>query len=1128
MNIKKFTSFSLTSTLLLIIILLATVFQSRDMQNDIHEKERQRFISLLLAQELFQSSEDLTRMARAYVVTGDPIYKDYFFKILTIRNGEAPRPLDYTTTYWHLEGIGKATATAQGETISLKNLIRRAGLSADEIALLRESQLNSNKLVALEKQAFAAIEGLFDNGHGEYITPGEPDRALAERLLWGDEYDNEKAKIMLPIRKFMVMLDVRTQNDLDVIQEKLRQQILIELGILGVLLAGSIVVVIYLRLHVLQPLEHLTRQAGAIANGDYSARCESMGSNEIALLGANFNRMTDAVQQAVMHHKQVNDLLQYNEFRLKEAQYLAQVGNWELDLNSGVLHWSDEIFRIFEIDQTKFGASYESFLNAIHPEDRDKVNQAYTDSLATRESYEIAHRLLMPDGRVKWVVEHCKTFYDDQGKPIRSVGAVQDITERRQAEETIHLYASVFKQSGEAIVITDARNKILAANEAFHKLTGYTQEEVLGKSPAILVATKNVLEEHQVLWNILDGKDFWQGEIINCHKDGHTYTIWLTITAIRGNQGKVSYYISSFTDISEYKATMDRIHYLAHHDTLTDLPNRLSLIDHLRQAIHSARRNKERIAVMFIDLDRFKTVNDTLGHHVGDLLLIEVAQRLKSCTRSNDIVARLGGDEFVVVLPELESMDTTFHVADKILHALGESYLLNGHNIHSSPSIGIAFFPDDGDNVDDVMKNADVAMYHAKSKGRNNYQFFESSMNQATLERLELEHDMRIALEREEFVLHYQPKIDAGTLRVSGVEALVRWQHPKKGLIPPITFIPLAEESGLMLPLGEWVLRTACHQLKLWQGRGMADLQISVNLSARQFRHENLPMMVASIIIEENIDPTLLELEITESMAMDDPQKTIESMNELRRIGVKLAIDDFGTGYSSISYLKQFPVDALKLDRSYVKDIETDSGDAAICAATISLAHDLGLEVVAEGVETAKQYEYLKLLNCDKFQGYYFCKPLPASEAEAYIRAYNSNALFQASPASLIDILVIDDDKVTCELHKYILENLGYKPTAVLDPVEGLEMVHKDPDFFRLIMLDMLMPNMSGLDLIKAIRETNPDVPVVVISSHDVESMRRTLRPLEKKHNLLYEINYFILEKPLMVESIKEIIGKII
>lgn len=1132
MNIKKFTSIALTSTFLLIIILLATVFQSRDMQSDIHEKEHQRFTALLLAQELFQSSEDLTRMARAYVVTGDPIYKKYFSRILAIRNGEIPRPSDYTTTYWHLEGIGKstatATATALGEVISLQDLMRKVGLSADELALLRESESNSNKLVALERQAFAAVEGLFDNGHGEYIVPGEPDRALAQRLLWGDDYVNEKARIMLPIREFMALLDVRTQNDLDVLQEKLRWQILIELSILVMLLAGSIVVVMYLRKHVLQPLVQLIRQAGAIANGDYSARCESPGSNEIALLGKNFDHMAEAVQQAVANYNQANNLLQHNELRLKEAQYLAQVGNWELDINSGVLHWSDEIFRIFEINQKKFGASYESFLDTIHPEDRDKVNQAYTQSLATREPYEITHRLLMPDGRIKWVVEHCRTFYDDEDKPIRSVGAVQDITESKQAEETISLYASVFKQSGEAIIITDARNKILAVNEAFHKLTGYSQEEVLGKNPFMLVAPKDAPEAHQALWHIMDRKDFWQGEIISRHKDGHSYTIWLAITAVRGNWDKVSYYISSFTDISEHKAATDRIHYLAHHDTLTDLPNRLSLIDHLKQAIHSARRNKERIAVMFVDLDRFKTINDTLGHHVGDLLLVEVAQRLKSCTRSNDIVARLGGDEFVVVLPELESMDATFHVADKILHALGKSYLLNGHNIHSSPSIGIAFFPDDGDNVDDVMKNADVAMYHAKSKGRNNYQFFESSMNQATLERLELEHDMRIALEREEFVLHYQPKISADTLRVSGVEALVRWQHPRKGLIPPGTFIPLAEESGLMLPLGEWVLRTACHQLKLWQEQGMADLQISVNLSARQFRQENLPMMVASVITEENMDPTLLELEITESMAMDDPQKTIESMNELRRIGVKLAIDDFGTGYSSISYLKQFPVDTLKLDRSYVKDVETDSGDAAICAATISLAHDLGLEVVAEGVETEKQYEYLKLLDCDKFQGYHFCKPLPASEAEAYILAYNSNALFQTPPVSPIDILVIDDDKVTCELHKYILENLGHKPTAVLDPVAGLEMVRKAPGSFRLIMVDMLMPNMSGVDLIKAIRKINPDVPIVVISSYDIESMRKTLRPLEKKHNLFYEINYFILEKPLMIESIKEIISKII
>ncbi len=564
-----------------------------------------------------------------------------------------------------------------------------------------------------------------------------------------------------------------------------------------------------------------------------------------------------------------------------------------------------------------------------------------------------------------------------------------DIVARKQAEAALQLYASVFEHSGEAIIITDARNSIIATNKAFQQLTGYSQDEVMGQNPSMLSSGKTDASVYQRMWDELSRKGFWQGELWDKRKDGRAYPKWLTITAVRNEKNEVTNYIASFSDITEHKAAADKISHLAHHDTLTDLPNRLTLVERLIQAINSAQRNNKRVAVMFIDLDRFKTINDTLGHHTGDMLLIQVAQRLKACVRNSDIVARLGGDEFVVALPELENNAPIFEMADKILRALGQPYSIEGSQLHSSPSIGIAMYPADGASVEEVMKHADVAMYHAKSRGRNNYQFFEPAMNKASMERLALENDMRIALDREEFVLHYQPKINIASGRVSGVEALVRWQHPKKGLVPPGMFIPIAEETGLMLPLGEWVIRTACRQLRLWQRQGMTDIQMSINLSPRQFRQKDLAQIVSAIVVIENVAPEMLEFEVTESMAMDNPQETIETMRMLCSLGVKLAIDDFGTGYSSLSYLKRFPMNTLKLDRSFVKDIETDPSDAAICSATIGLAHNLGLDVVAEGVETVAQYEYLKELGCDTIQGYYFSKPLPAKEAESYILAGN-------------------------------------------------------------------------------------------------------------------------------------------
>lgn len=705
----------------------------------------------------------------------------------------------------------------------------------------------------------------------------------------------------------------------------------------------------------------------------------------------------------------------------------------------------------------------------------------------------------------------------------------REIVERKKAEKELSLLAAVFERSGEAIMITDADNNIVATNGAFHKLTGYALEEVRGKNPRVLASDKTGEQTYQRMQDELTRIGFWQGELWDRSKDGHVYPKWSSITAVRNEQNEVINYIFSFSDITEYKAAQDRIRYLAHHDPLTDLPNRFTLIERLEQAISSARRNIEKVAVMFIDLDHFKNINDTLGHDIGDKLLVQVAQRLQSCVRNSDIVARLGGDEFVVAMAEIEDVETVFHVVDKILHNLGLPYALDGHDLRSSPSIGVAFFPEDGDSVEEVMKNADVAMYHAKSRGRNNYQFFEDAMNAASLERMELENDLRMAVEREEFLLHYQPQVNVATGQVVGVEALVRWRHPTKGLISPVTFIPIAEEAGLIQPLGEWVMRTACRQLRLWSEQGMTEMQMCVNLSARQFHRTYLPRMVASIVVKEDIDPALLELEITESVAMGNPQETVDTMQMLRGIGVKLAIDDFGTGYSSLSYLKQFPINRLKLDRSFVKDIETDPNDAAICAATIALAHNLGLDVVAEGVETEKQHDYLKLLNCDKIQGYYFCRPMPAAEVQAYIAERNaSGKTGEPDRSSSARVLVIDNDDWTCDFLKHILEYLGHKPTAVMDTAEGLAKVLKDPDLFGFIMVDMMMLNISGTGLAKAIREVARDVPLVVISSLKPDAVRKMLRLLEKDCNLLYGINYFILEKPLTVEGVGELTRKIL
>ncbi|WJW76369.1 EAL domain-containing protein [Thiohalobacter sp. IOR34] len=746
------------------------------------------------------------------------------------------------------------------------------------------------------------------------------------------------------------------------------------------------------------PVSKVLREGSVVGLANHTALIDRQGrQRQISDSGAPIRDDSGRIRGVVLVFRDVTEeyrleqALHDSERRLREAQRIARLGHWTLDIGSGALRWSDEIFRIFEIDPAQFGASYEAFLERVHPEDRERVDQAYQDSVREHRPYQVTHRLLFEDGRIKHVIERGETFYDEQGRPLYSIGTVQDVSEQMEAAEELRLAATTF-ESHTGILITDAEGTIQRVNPAMAAMTGYSAEELVGNNPRILQSGRQDRRFYRQMWEMIRDTGRWQGELWNRRKDGELYAEWLTITAVKDSAGRVTHYIGTSQDITERKRAEARIQHLAYYDDLTGLPNRRLFLDRLEHELAVARRRGLHGAVLFLDLDRFKTLNDALGHPIGDLLLREVSRRLIDQVRAEDTVARLGGDEFVILLPELSSeLDQAGFeaqaVAEKIAERLADPYDLEGHIYYLTASLGIVLFPGDvgeKESVDDILKHADSAMYQAKDAGRNTVRFFLPSMQAAADARLALEKDLRQALENEELVLHYQPQLDAEG-RLLGAEALLRWNSPARGMVPPDAFIPIAEETGLILDLGDWVLRAAAAQIREWEQNGMLAQvgALAVNVSPRQFHQADFSQRVLDILAGAGVTPRAMKLEITEGVVMDSVGEAIEKMQVLKAAGIGFSLDDFGTGYSSLSYLQRLPIDTIKIDRSFIRDIADNPGDAAIVETILAMAAHLELEVVAEGVETQQALELLQARGCRAYQGYYFSHPL---EAEAFAR----------------------------------------------------------------------------------------------------------------------------------------------
>ncbi|OSM05940.1 putative PAS/PAC sensor-containing diguanylate cyclase/phosphodiesterase [Magnetofaba australis IT-1] len=710
--------------------------------------------------------------------------------------------------------------------------------------------------------------------------------------------------------------------------------------------------------------------------------------NRILQREIDHRKKTEAfLNNEIQQREKAEERLTRSRESLAHAQQIAHIGNWDWDIQAGDLEWSDEIYRIFGQTPQAFSATYEAFLNAVHPDDRQMVQDAVKSALENPDvDYSVEHRVIRPDGEERIVYELGDIRRDASGAPVLMRGTVQDVTDFRKTEESLELSRLVIENASEAIVITNKKGLIVDINPAYEQVTGYARAEVLGQDPSITSSGRHDKAFYQEMWKTLHETGCWSGEIWDRRKSGEVFPKWLSINIIRDSRNEIANYVGIFTDITHQKATEEALEQMAFYDALTKLPNRTLFRERLNREIVISERENQKVAVLFIDLDRFKYVNDTFGHDIGDELLIEVAARITDNLRKSDVVCRLGGDEFTVILNNPKTVEDIGKISEEIIHSLQRAFKLKDHEAFIGASIGIATYPDNGQDFETLTKNADLAMYQAKDAGRGTYRFYSEEMNAKSAFRLTMEADLRRAIEEKQFTLFYQPKVEIAKNRTAGMEALIRWNHPKKGMVSPADFIPLAEETGLIVPMGDWALETACRQTKELLDKGVA-LRVAVNLSTKQFQDPGLLDKVKKTLSEAGLPSQYLELEITESIAMQDVEETIATVEALRQEGIHISIDDFGTGYSSLSYLKKFPLHSLKVDQSFVRDLTVDSDDAAIVESVISMAHAMGLSVVAEGVETEEQLAFIRDRECAQVQGYFFSKPLPFEQLLDYVNA---------------------------------------------------------------------------------------------------------------------------------------------
>ena len=1028
-------------TLGIFIVFAATLVVYTWAEKQINRANELRQQSFFLANELRQSSDDLTRMVRTYVVTGDPIYKRKYQEILDIRDGKKPRPVDYQNIYWDLVLVDDQRPRPAEPVPPLLELMRQTSFTEEELAKLVEAKTNSDALTRTEFAAMALIESA--------NPPTEANRAKAIHMLHDAAYHQAKSDIMRPISQFHRMADQRTLAAIHTAQTYATWMRL-AFTLFGLLLL-PLLWSARRALHAILggSVNELHARIARLGSGDFSSAIPFAPGMENSVLGwlsetkINLARIDAQRKDAETRNQRINQLYaalsQCNQAIVRctsEAELFAQVCRVVVDFGGMKMAWigvldekSNQIIPIASFGSgTEYLDELQISVNADESSGRGPTGTAFRENrpfwcqdfqhdTATEAWHERGAHFrwgasaalpLHRDNAVKLVFNlyaDVTNAFDEEVRDLL-VEMAADIdyalksfareAQREQAEEALReseqRLRTIIETEPECINVLDSDGRLLEMNAAGlamfeadsleeaqqHNLVDFLLPEY--RDSFIALHRRVIRGESGILEFEIKGLGGTQR--------------WLEIFAapMRSTNGKTVMLLGITRDITARKEAEERIQYLAHFDALTGLPNRAQLDDRAKYAISLAQRSQGPVALMLLDLDHFKDINDTLGHSIGDALLIELARRLRLALREEDMVSRLGGDEFIFLLHDTDARGAA-QVAQTLLDVIAAPYRIEHYDLNVSGSIGIALYPDDGTDLETLSKSADAAMYHVKQEGRHGYRFFTAEMQVRSARHLQLVNALRQALERNQLQVHYQPQVSMQDGCIIGAEALLRWTHPELGSVSPAEFIPAAEDSGLILPIGEWVLRRAARQAKSWMQAGLAPLIMAVNLSAVQFRHSDLPNLVTRILEEEGLPPEYLELELTEGVAMHEPQGAIAMMNNLHERGVRMSIDDFGTGYSSLSHLKKFKVYKLKIDQSFVRDISTDPEDRAIVGAIINMAKSLGLKTIAEGVETAGQLAFLREQGCDEMQGYYYSKPLPADQFEVFARSKVAESL---------------------------------------------------------------------------------------------------------------------------------------